>query len=214
VADRDNLTPALTQTWNRRLADFGFRRVGRRDLQCLSGGIVRLFNFQISTRGSGDFCINVAAFTLSGNDTPVLEPGFRLRNPDGSDMWLPSKSAQAAADSAGIAWNAAEAQALPWLERNSTPQGHLQVLRAETWVSRPHLAFQIGVVEAMLGRREEAIGNLIAASRLYAEDGRNWCLPYIAKAEALIDALHRSTERRLLEQWCTANLSVHRIKQR
>jgi hypothetical protein len=94
MADRDELTPALTRTWNRRLAEHGFRRVGRRDLQSLTRGIVRLFNFQISACGSRDFCVNVAAFTLCGNDIPVLQPGFRVRNPNGSDVWLPSRSVE------------------------------------------------------------------------------------------------------------------------
>jgi hypothetical protein len=214
MADRDELTPALTRTWNRRLAEYGFRRVGRRDLQNLSSGIVRLFNFQVSAWGSRDFCVNVAAFTLCGHDSPVLQPGFRLRNPNGSDMWLSSRSAEDAANSVEIAWKAAEAQALPWFQRNSTLEGHLHVLRAETWDSRHHLHFQIGVVEAMLGRREEAISDLVAASRLYAEEGRDWCPAYIAKAEALIDALDRGNESALLEQWRAANLAVHRIKER
>jgi hypothetical protein len=175
---------------------------------------VRLFNFQISACGSRDFCVNVAAFTLCGNDIPVLQPGFRLRNPNGSDMWLPSRSVEDAAKSVEIAWKAAEAQALPWFERNSTLEGHLQVLRAETWGSPHHLHFQIGVVEAMLGRRDDAAYNLIAASRLYAEEGRSWCPAYIAKAEALIDGLGRGKASKLLEKWRAANLAVHRIKQR
>jgi hypothetical protein len=214
MADRDELTPALARTWNKRLAEHGFRRVGRRDLQSLSNGIVRLLNVQISAWGSRDFCVNVAAFTLCGNDIPVLQPGFRLSRPNGGDMWLPSKSAEEAADSVEIAWKAAEAQALPWLERNSTLEGHLQVLRAETWGSRHHLHFQIGVVEAMLGRRDDAMSDLVAASRLYAEDGRSWWPAYIAKAEALIDALDRGNAVALLEQWRADNLAVHRIKQR
>jgi hypothetical protein len=213
MADRDELTIALTRTWNKRLAEYGFRRVGRRDLQSLSSGIVRLLNFQVSAWGSRDFCVNVAAFTLCGNDIPVLQPGFRLHHPNGSDIWLPSKSAEEAADSVEIAWKVAETQALPWFDRNSTLEGHLQVLRAESWASRHHLHFQIGVVEAMLGRRDEAIGDLVAASRLYAEDGPSWCAAYIAKAEALIDALNQGNESTRLEQWRTANLTVHRIKQ-
>jgi hypothetical protein len=213
MADRDELTPALTRTWNKRLADYGFRRVGRRDLQCLSSGVIRLLNFQVSAWGSREFCVNVAAFTLCGNDIPVLQPGFRLRRPNGSDIWLPSMSAEEAADSVEIAWKAAETQALPWFERNSTLEGHLQVLQAEKWGSLHHLHFQIGVVEAILGRREDAISDLVTASRLFVEDGASWCPAYIAKAEALIDALGRGNASALLEEWRRANLAVHRIKQ-
>jgi hypothetical protein len=213
MADRDELTRALTCTWNRRLAEYGFRRVGRRDLQSLSSGIVRLLNFQVSEWGSRDFCVNVTAFTLCGNDIPVLRPGFRLRRPNGSEMWLPSKSAEEAAESVETAWKAAEVQALSWFESNTTLEGHLQVLGGEAWGAGHHLHFQIGVVEAMLGRRDNAINNLVVASRLYAEDGRGWCPAYIAKAEALIDALDQGNASTLLEQWRAANLAVHRIKQ-
>jgi hypothetical protein len=159
-ADRDELTPALTRTWNKRLAEHGFQRVGRRDLQSFSNGIVRLFNFQISARGSRDFCVNAAACTLCGNEHPVLQPGFRLRNQNGGDMWLGASTTETAAISVEIAWEAAEAQALPWLEQNATLAGQLEILRAETWSSRHHLLFQIGIVEAMLGQRDNAAKNL------------------------------------------------------
>jgi len=211
MAERDELTPALTKTWNKRLADLGFRRVGRRDLQGLSDGIIHLFNFQVSAWGSRDFCVNVAAFTLCGNDLPVLEPGFRLQRPNGGDLWLPSKSKDEAAESVETAWKAAETQALPWFERNATLEGHLQVLRDRPRADH-HRYLQIGIVEAILGKRDEAISDLVAASRLYANDGRSWCSAYIARAEALIDALTRGEEPALLEQWRSAHLSVHRIK--
>lgn len=212
MRERDELTPALTRTWNKRLADRGFRRVGRRNLKSLSNGIVRKLNFQISAWGSRDFCVNVAAFTLCGNDLPVLQPGFRLRNPNGSEIWLPSKSPEEAANSVELAWKAAEVQALPWFDLNSTLEGHLHVLHSEVWGSQHHLHFQIGVVEAMLGRREDAIGNLVEASRLYADDGRDWCRAYVMRAEALIDALHKGDEAEVLEKWRIENLAVHRIK--
>lgn len=211
MAERDELTPALTRTWNVRLADRGFRRVGRRDLQRLSSGVVQLFNFQVSAWGSRDFCVNVAAFTLCGNDLPVLEPGFRLHREGGGDMWLPSRSKDEAAESVEIAWQAAEAQALRWFERNTTLEGHLQVLRDAPRADH-HRHLQIGIVEAMLGRRNEAIGDLVVASRLYAEDGRSWCPVYIARAKGLIDALTKGEEGALLERWRAAHLSVHRIK--
>ncbi|MGH6952419.1 MAG: DUF4304 domain-containing protein [Vitreimonas sp.] len=211
MAERDELTPALTRTWNKRLADQGFRRVGRRDLQRLSNGIVHLFNFQVSAWGSRDFCVNVAAFTLCGNDLPVLQPGFRLRHETGGEMWLPSRSRDEATESVEHAWNAAETQALPWFERNTTLEGHLRVLRDGTRADH-HRHLQTGVVEAMLGNRDEAIGDLVAASRLYAEDGRSWCPAYIARAETLIDALTKGEEDALLEQWRLAHLTVHRIK--
>jgi hypothetical protein len=209
MAHRDELTPALTHTWNKRLSEYGFRRVGRRDLKRLSGSILHVFNFQVSAWGSRDFCVNVSALTLCGN----YGPGFRLRHDNGSDLWLRSKSAEQAAKSVEIAWEAARAQALPWFERNATLEGHLQVLREETWASRHHWHFQIGVVEAMLGRREPATKDLIAASRLYVEDGRNWCSTYLAKTAALLDALAQGNESALLEQWRTANLEIHRINQ-
>jgi hypothetical protein len=211
--DRDELTPALTCTWNKRLSEYGFRRVGRRNLQSLSGSILRHFNFQVSAWGSRDFCINVAAFTLCGNDIPVLTPGFRLSHDNGCDLWLPSKSAEEAKESVEIAWQAARAQALPWFDRNATLEGHLQVLRGQKRGSPHHLHFQMGVVEAMLGRREEAKSDLTAASILYERDGRSWCHTiYYPKAAALIDALDRGTEAALLEQWRVANLVVHRVK--
>lgn len=122
------------------------------------------------------------------------------------------KLSEEAAESVEIAWNAAQVQGLPWLDRNSTLEGHLQVLRGEDWGSRHHLHFQIGVVEAMLGLRQEATADLVTASRLYAEDGRSWCPAYIKKAEALIDALDRDNEATLLEQWHRDNLAVHRMK--
>lgn len=211
MAERDELTPALTKTWNKRLADLGFRRVGRRDLQSLSDGIIHLFNFQVSAWGSRDFCVNVAAFTLCGNDLRVLEPGFRLQRPNGGDLWLPSKSKGEAAESVETAWKAAETQALPWFERNATLEGHLQVLRDGPCADH-HRHLQIGIVEAMLGKRDEAISDLVAASHLYAKDGRSWCPAYIARAEALIDALTKGEEPALLEQWRLAHLTVHRIK--
>jgi hypothetical protein len=213
MAARDELTPALTRTWNKRLAQHGFRRVGRRDLQNVSNGIIRLFYFQISQWGSRDFCVNVTAHTICGNDSPVLEPGFRLRHPYGSDMWLPSSSAEDAAKSVEIAWTAAEEQALPWFERNSTLEGHLEVLRADNRVARHHVHFQIGVVEAMLGRLDEAKSDLLEASRLYADDDGSRFSVCIAKAKSLIDAIDRGDSSTLLEQWRTANLSAHRIKQ-
>jgi hypothetical protein len=212
MTERDELTPALTRTWNKRLAEETFRRVGRRDLQRVSNGILHLFNFQVSAWGSRDFCVNVAAFTLCGNDLPVLQPGFRLRRPSGGEMWLPSRSPDEAAESVETAWKAAEIQAMPWFETNATLEGHLTTLRAEPWNSQHHGRFQIGVVEAMLCIRNEAISDLVAASRLYAEDGRSWCASYIEKSEALIDALNRGEEAPLLDQWRKQNLLTHRIK--
>jgi hypothetical protein len=75
-------------------------------------------------------------------------------------MWLGASTTETAAISVEIAWEAAEAQALPWLEQNATLAGHLEILRAETWCSRHHLLFQIGIVEAMLGQRDNAAKNL------------------------------------------------------
>ncbi len=205
----DELTPALKRTWHPRLAPLGFQRVGRRDLLSLSNGIVRLFNFQLSSWGSRIFCVNVAAFTLCGHDAPVLMPGFRLRHPDHRSMWLPSRSAAAATKSAEIAWEAAESQALPWFELNSTLEGHLQVLQTETWGARHHLHFQIGVVEAMLGRGEEARRDLVEASRLYARERHEWCGNYIAKVDALVAAIERGSASDLLKEWEVANRPVH-----
>ncbi|MFM9862356.1 MAG: DUF4304 domain-containing protein [Micropepsaceae bacterium] len=209
MANRDEFTRALAHIWKRPLAELGYRRVGTRNFKRLSNGILQLFNFQVS---AGTFCINVAAFILCSNVHSVLQPGFRLRNANDSDMWLPSKPAEEALSSLEFAWKVAEAQALPWLERNGTIEGHLEVLRGESWASRHHLHFEIGVAQAMLGRRSGAIGDLVEASRLYAEDGRSWCPAYIARAEALIDALNRGNESELLEKWCNANLTAHGFK--
>ena len=106
--------------------------------------------------------MNVAAFTLCGNDLPVLQPGLRLHGEGGGDMWLPSRSKDQRAGSVEVAWKAAETQALPWFERNATLEGHLQVLRDGPRADH-HRRLQIGVFEAMLGRRDEAISDLIVA---------------------------------------------------
>jgi tetratricopeptide (TPR) repeat protein len=180
----------------------------------VQNGIVQLFNFQLSAWGARDFCVNVAAFTLCGNDQPVLQPGFRLRKSvGGGELWLPSGTAADAAYSLEIAWSEAVEQALPWFAANATLEGHLQTLNAAKWGSRHHQLFQIGVVEALLGLSEDAIDHLREAIALYLADGREWCNGYVAKAGALLDALRRNEALTLLDKWGRANTAVHRLKQ-
>jgi hypothetical protein len=211
---KDELTGALARLWNPRLSPKGFRRVGRRDLAAVQNGIVQLFNFQLSTWGSRDFCVNVAAFTICGNDQPVLQPGFRLRkSAGGGELWLPSSTAADAAHSVEFAWSQAIEHALPWLAENATLEGHLRTLNAAEWGSRHHQLFQIGVVEALRGTSEDAIDHLREAIVLYLADGREWCNAYIAKAESLLNALRRNEALSLLDQWGKANKTVHRLEQ-
>jgi len=204
---RDELSRALRQH-KQRAAQFGFAMVGSRNLHRVQVDILNVVNFQMSAGGSGDFCVNVAAFTMSGNNAATLQPGFRLRREDGAEMWLPSFTEQKAMTSVDTAWRAIELQALPWLEQNSTLQGHLAVLQRENWGSEHHRRFQIAIVEGLLGRPQEAIASLSTAIRLYTDDGRNWCAAYIERAEALIDALKAGTALTVLDQWRSENYSI------
>jgi hypothetical protein len=208
----DELTGAVARVWNPRLRSKGFRRVGKRDLAAVRCGIVLLFNFQVSAWGSRDFCVNVAAFTLSGNHLPVLQPGFCLETPVGGQLWLPSRTAAEATNSVETAWSLALKQALPWLDKNSTLEGHLKTLNSEKWGSRHHQLFKIGVVEALLGRNGDSADHLREAISLYLDDGRDWCRAEIAKAEALLDALRQDNAVSLLDKWASSNRLVHRLK--
>jgi hypothetical protein len=208
---RDELTPALGRIWHPRLVQRGYQRVGRRDLLSLSSGVVRLFNFQLSGWGGRFFCINVAAFLLAGNTYTVLQPGFRLSS-GRTELWLPSESTDEAVTSAEAAWAAAERQALPWLDRNETVEGHLQVLRLQRWASCHHQHFQIGVAEALLERPQSAASELREGIRLYIADGRGWCAAYVARAEVLLGALDKGTAASVLERWSRENMAAHRIR--
>jgi hypothetical protein len=208
---KDELASAVGRIWWPRLKPAGFKRAGKRDFILAVNGVVQVFDFQISAWGSRDFCVNVTAHTICGNEVRVLQPGFRLKRSNQTDLWLPSKTPEEAASSAETAWAAALEQAFPWLESSKTLEGFLGILQKENWGSKHHQHFQIGIVEALLGRDGDALNDLEAAIKLYLEDGREWCAAYVSKAEALSAAVkdHRATE--LLNQWYDANKHIHRI---
>lgn len=208
---RDLLTPAIDRVWRSAMHDHGFQRAGRRDFIRVCGGILQEFNFQISAFGSRDFCVNVAAFSIAGNDMPVLQPGFRLAAPNGADVWLPSASADDAEKSAMTMLQLAIEQALPFFAENSSYQQHARYLRVQRWGSEHHRWFQIGVAEAGSAEKARAIEALKAAISYYIADGRAWCAAYVERAQTLITAIEFDRHNELLESWCSQNRRVHRL---
>jgi hypothetical protein len=208
---RDLLTPAIDRVWRPAMRDHGFQRAGRRDFIRVCGGILHEFNFQISASGSRDFCVNVAAFSIAGNDMPVLQPGFRLAAPNGADVWLPSASADDAEKSAIAMLQLAIDQALPFFAENNGYQQHARCLRGQRWGSEHHRWFQIGVAEAGSAESARATEALKTAISYYIADGRAWCAVGIERAEALIRAIESDRHNGLLEQWYTQNSRIHRL---
>jgi hypothetical protein len=211
TAMKDELASAVGRIWWPNLKQAGFKRAGKRDFILAVNGIVQLLNLQLSSWGSRTFCVNVAAYTVCGNEFRVLQPGFRLHHPNGAERWLPSKTPEEAASSAEIAWEAVTAQALPWFSHTNTLEGLLSALQSENWGSKHHLHFQIGIICALLGRDVEAAASLDTAINYYLEDPRDWCAAYITRADALSGAIKEHRAATLLAEWYDANKRAHRI---
>lgn len=206
MLSRDELTPAIRRIWYPQLNALGFRKIRRRDLVREVDGIVQLINFQVSAHGSRMFTVNIAAFLLAANDVWVLQPGFRLPNAEtGGALWCPSQTEEQADQSAAQALKVAEYVALPWLQERVTLSGFATHLKHEAWGSLHHLEFQRGVAAALLKHEDEAAIHLVAAARLYREDGRAWCAPLAANCEALLCAIRESSSERLLADWTARN---------
>jgi hypothetical protein len=207
----DVLTPAISQIWHSTMLREGFQRAGRRDFVRVCDGILHVFNFQISAFGSRDFCVNVAAFTIAGNDMPVLQPGFRLATPAGADVWLPAASVEDAEKSAITMLRLGVEQALPFFAENGGYEQHVRYLHRQRWGSEHHRLFQIGVAEALSADKAKAIKALRVAISYYVADGRAWCAGYIERAQTLITAIELDRHNELLERWCSQNRRVHRL---
>lgn len=206
---KDELTAAIASIWAPRLKAVGFTRSGRRDLVRVSDGIIQRINFQLAAGGSRDFCVNVAACTICGNEYRVLQPGFRLRNENGRDLWLPSRTRDQALSSAEIAWAVAERQALPWLDTTGTLQGLLVTIGAETWGSQHDQRFQLAVIEALLGRADRAQADAQHAKELYGADPHEWATAGRERADQLLRALSDGHSQELLATWFQANKTAH-----
>lgn len=209
---KDELASALKSEWVPRLAPLGFKHTGRHRFVRETNGIAQTFYFKLSRYGTRMFRVIVSSIMVCGNEYSVITPGFYLaRASDGGQLSLPSASRDEAMASVGLAWIAAAEQALPWLEANRTLTGLLQTLQSQNWASQHHRYFQIGIVEALLGRKEESIANLHKAIEHYADDGRGWCSGFITKAKELEAALYNDGATSLLARWYEANRRVHRI---
>lgn len=209
----DGLAKAVTRIIYPAVEPEGFRRVGKRDLIRVQNGIVHRLHFQVSGMGGRDFCVTACANLVAGCDAPVLTPGFRLtRDPDGGDLWLPSKTSETAERSAEVILGSIRSEALPYFDAIRTPAGFSAHLAAERWGSMHHLSFQRGVSAALDGDAGAARRHLRDAVELYEADGRDWCAVYVDRANRLLAALDVGDAEALLTTWSRANGMAHGIR--
>ncbi|MBR7619575.1 hypothetical protein JKL49_09265 [Phenylobacterium sp. 20VBR1] len=191
----------------------GFVRGRGRDLLRLHGPIVHRLYFQVSSFGDRQFCTTVCANLVAAHDFPTLSPGFRLkRDTDGGDLWLPSSSPAEAERSTQVLLSSIMAEALPWLEGLTTPEGYARLRETVEHRRDHHQCFEAAIAWALAGDEDKADRNLHAAINLYQVDGRVWCEAYIVRAEALRSALSKGQAAALLADWDLARRPAQGIR--
>ncbi|MEM7689926.1 MAG: DUF4304 domain-containing protein [Pseudomonadota bacterium] len=207
----DELAKAITKLANPVLKQDGFQRLQRRKFIRSNGRIVQRLDFQVTSWGGRDFCVNVSANLIASNEFVTLQPGFRLSDYDGRDAWLPSKTMDDAEASVKFVTGLIQEQAFPFLARTNSVEGFSDVLGQEDWASSHHLKFQQGVAAALLGDANGAKIKLRDAIRLYEADGRDWFFAKIDKATKLCEALDAGCHAQLLNEWEQENSESHGV---
>lgn len=207
----DELAKAITKIIYPTLKPLGFRRVRRREFIRAKSGIAQRLDFQVSSWGSRDFCVNISANLVASNEFVSLQPGFRLTSDTGGDLWLPSKTKAEAEASAAVVLETILVEALPFFEKTETMEGFSALLANEDWGSLHHLSFQRGVAAVLSDNILDAQRHLTDAIHLYEEDGRDWCANYIDRAKRLCEALTTGSAMQLLDHWEQANRKMHGI---
>jgi len=201
----DELKKAITSVILPVLAPLGFRRQGVRNLARVENEIVQKLYFQLAGGGTRDFRVTCCANLIPANDFATLRPGFEL----GSGRWLPSLIQQEAADSAALVLRWVIAEALPFFEQTRNLAGYADAIAAENWGTSHHGMFRRGVAMAQMGRTAEADALLEEARANYLDDNRPWVGDYIAKIDALNQALRTGGEIALIQTWTADNRKAH-----
>ncbi|WP_206241616.1 DUF4304 domain-containing protein [Novosphingobium terrae] len=207
----DELAKAVTKIIFPVLKSQGFHRHGKRAFVRAQCGIAHRVDVQLNGWGGRDFCVNISANVIAGHEWVTLQPGFRLSAENGADLWLPSLSAEQAAESAKTVAHHLATTALPYFEEIKSLPGFSSLLAKEHWASTHHLNFQQGIVFALMQQDREAIDHLEKAIAAYELDGRPWCADYIQRATTLSQALRDGTSGTLLQTWEQVNKKAHGI---
>lgn len=93
----------------------------------------------------------------------------------------------------------------PWFEDTKTDPDYLDYM-LEFYNHQHHDLFQIGCLQAKLGRTAEAVDNLNQAVLQYERDGRDWCWPQVALCRELLTAVTDGTAQEVLERWKVQSL--------
>lgn len=207
---KDWLTPTIRSVWRSEMTSRGFITVGKRNWARHQHNMLVHFDFQLSSYGSKDFCINVWIATSASHSGGLM---FRLQHPNRTEAWLAASSKEKADVAAKTSLEMALNQAFPVVERNSNPQDHAAALRKEKWGSAHHQHFAIGVAEALAGRRKIAVNELTVALALYQTDASrvDWALRYAGEVKELLSALETGAEKILLDAWSLEALKKLRI---
>ena len=211
---KDPLTASATSLLLPALRPLGFKKKSARVIGRIRNEIFQLLDLQVSSFGSGDFCVNYASVALfCPREFLVLQPGSRLRNASGVEVWWPARSHDMANASMQEVVQALQGQAIPFFEATGTVAGLLDLLLSENWASRHHLEFELGCCLVRLGRIEEAERHLTQGISLYQSDGRKWCQDGIARSEELLGAIRRGVASELLQEWTRQSVRKLRLEE-
>jgi len=205
---KDPLAAATRSTIRPFLQSVGFTQLSRRDFVRVTDCIGQIVNFQVSSGGSGNFCVNYAATAICFPfECWTLNYGGRLGDDEDHNIWWPTDTVSFAEEAAAQVVTVFQRTAGPFLDACKTPSGLIDVIRSSPF-QQHHCHFERACCEAWLGRLDDARTSLDRAVAEYTADyidsrdngyARTWCIGYKRAALRLRRAIDRGTHQGVLD---------------
>ena len=200
--------------------EHGFARWKTRDFARIRNGLLQFMNFQSSSHGTRDFCVNYSTIPLfMPHQSLGWIVGGRFPRGKSADGWWGSKTLEQTERSAGEIAKVFGGPIVDWFERTSSLEGMIRELSQSSKWLNAHADFSRGCCLAMLGRRQDALA-AVAAARAEFDDAHQgapdvkWLAEYVSHCRQLIGAIGDKTESELLGRWqreTVANLKLRPI---
>jgi len=174
-------------------------------------------NFQLSSHGTRDFCINYSTIPLfMPHESLGWVVGGRFPRGKSADGWWKSNTLEQAERSVMEITKTFRGPILDWFERTSSLEGMIRELSQSSKQLNAHAAFSRGCCLAKLGLRQDALDAAAAARSGFDEAHQGardvkWLEEYANHCRRLIVSITEKTESELLDQWqrqSVANLKL------